>query len=304
MIRLSTHDRHCYPAGAPRPRPSDPKPLVGHAPTLAPMSKHDEHPRDGAREAVDEALEVVASKVPVEARPHVAILFPAIIGAFVLGLLTWGASEIYEAVTDQNGLSLLDQPVLDEMVSLRQPWISTAVGVFTQIGGPVGSPIIASLIVIWLCLRWRSWLPCTLMVAAALGSLSVTIVGKNYIDRLRPPHDLAIAPFESSPSFPSGHALNAVVVGGVVAYLVWRRLEGRRRVRILVVVLAVLYALAMGLSRVYLGHHWLTDVITGWLLGAAWLAVVVTTHLVAVRIITRRQEAATSNAEEHPSEYG
>ncbi|RMB57505.1 phosphatase PAP2 family protein [Tessaracoccus antarcticus] len=267
------------------------------------MAKDGDELSDKAKQVVDGAIEVVDERVPVEVRPHVAILVPALVGAFILGLLTWAASEIYEAVTERDGLSLLDQPVLDYMVGIRQPWLNTVVGAFTQIGGPVGSPIIALIIVVWLCLRWRSWLPATLMVAAALGSLSVTIVGKNYIDRVRPPHQFAIAPYETSPSFPSGHALNAVVVGGVVAYLLWRRFEGRRRARVVTVVLAVLYALSMGLSRVYLGHHWLTDVITGWILGVAWLATVVATHIVAVAVMNRRRDRdAALPSPEHPSE--
>ena len=44
------------------------------------------------------------------------------------------------------------------------------------------------------------------------------------------------------------------------------------------VIVAFVWALAMGLSRVFLGHHWLTDVIFAWLLGAAWLALVITSH--------------------------
>ncbi|MGV8846156.1 phosphatase PAP2 family protein [Tessaracoccus sp.] len=256
-----------------------------------------------AKRAVDGTLEAVDEKLPVTVRPHVAIVVPAIIGAAILGFLTWGASEIYEAVIDRDSLALLDQPVLDFMVSIRQPWLDSVVGFYTMIGGPVASPIIAGIVVIWLCIRWRSWLPVTLMLAAALGSLTVTVVGKNYIDRVRPPHEFAIPPFETSPSFPSGHALNAVVVGGVVAYLLWRRFEGRRRARVVVVVLAAIYALAMGLSRVYLGHHWLTDVITGWLLGVAWLAAVITTHLVAVGLVERRRGATPAvEPAEHPSE--
>ena len=116
-----------------------------------------------------------------------------------------------------------------------------------------------------------------LLPAAAFGSLLMTVAGKDAIGRLRPPVELAVPPYESSPSFPSGHSLNALVIAGIVAYLLVVR-QHRKRTRTLTITLAVLFAVSMGLSRVYLGHHWLTDVLVAWTLGIAWLAVVITAH--------------------------
>ena len=98
-------------------------------------------------------------------------------------------------------------------------------------------------------------------------------------------------------SFPSGHTLNATVIAGIVCYLLlhWFRTRG---VRTLAIVIAALYALTMGLSRVYLGHHWLTDVIAGWLIGIGWVAVVITLPVVAHRPHTARRTALDHDA--HP----
>lgn len=266
------------------------------------MARRADRFREKRQEALDGAIEVVDRNVPVKARPQLAIIVPSLIGVVILALMAWGAGEIYEGVSDREGLALLDRPVLDLMVSNRHAWIDTIIGAFTQIGGTIGSPIIATIVVVVFSIRWRSWLPVTMMLVAALGSVTVTVIGKNFIDRVRPPHALAIPPFESSPSFPSGHALNAVVVGGVIAYLLWRRLDGYKKSRVAVMVLAVVYAIAMGLSRVYLGHHWLTDVMTGWLLGAAWLALVITTHVVAVTITRRQKDTPAIDVHEHPSD--
>jgi undecaprenyl-diphosphatase len=139
-----------------------------------------------------------------------------------------------------------------------------------------------------LAVRRRSWTPVILVAAAAFGSLLMTIAGKEAIGRLRPPLEAAVPPFESSPSFPSGHSLNAIVIAGVVAYLLVLRRSHHRRAPVLTVVLAAAFALTMGLSRVYLGHHWLTDVIVAWTLGLAWLAVVITTHRLLLTVRSRR----------------
>lgn len=75
----------------------------------------------------------------------------------------------------------------------------------------------------------------------------------------------------------------ATVVLGICAYLLMLGLR-HVRARALLGAVAALLVLAMGLSRVWLGHHWLTDVIAGWLIGLAWLGTVVTGHRVKVTL--------------------
>jgi undecaprenyl-diphosphatase len=92
-----------------------------------------------------------------------------------------------------------------------------------------------------------------------------------------------VPPYEDSFSFPSGHTLNSTVIAGMLAYLVCA-LSARRWLRVLSVVAASMWAVGMGLSRVYPGHHWLTDVAFAWLLGLGWLALLITVHRVLVRL--------------------
>nr|WP_269449954.1 phosphatase PAP2 family protein [Auraticoccus cholistanensis] len=141
-----------------------------------------------------------------------------------------------------------------------------------------------------LAVRRRSWTPVILITAAAAGSLLMTVAGKDLVGRARPPLADAVPPFEHSPSFPSGHSLNALVVAGVVAYLLVLR-QRTRRARVLTVTAAALFALTIGLSRVFLGHHWFTDVLAAWILGVGWLAVVVTAHRL---YLTTRRRAVTA----------
>jgi membrane-associated phospholipid phosphatase len=62
-----------------------------------------------------------------------------------------------------------------------------------------------------------------LIAATAAGSLTLTVVGKALVGRVRPAPADAVPPYELSASFPSGHTLNAVALAGIVAYLLVRR---------------------------------------------------------------------------------
>lgn len=231
---------------------------------------------------------VVNRVVGAYARWTIAVI--AGVGLLAAVLTTLLAAEVYESVTEQGHLAALDQPVLDYAVGTRTPFLERALTTFTDIGGPVGMPILATLLVAVMVWRWRSRTPLVLTLIAAAGSLAMTTVGKHLIGRSRPPRELAVPPFESSPSFPSGHTLNATVIIGVLIYL-WLLHLTTARARAWAVAMGAFFVVSMGLSRVYLGHHWLTDVIAGWLIGLGWLAAVITAHRLHLTV-RRRREAA------------
>lgn len=76
---------------------------------------------------------------------------------------------------------------------------------------------------------------------------------------------------ETGASFPSGHSAEAIAFYGALAWVVVELLPGRRS-RVLVCAGAIVLGLAIGFSRAYLGVHWASDVVSGWLLGLGWLA--------------------------------
>jgi undecaprenyl-diphosphatase len=208
---------------------------------------------------------------------HLAFVVFAVVAMAVMGALVEGVETVYEGVVGRDGLTVVDQPVLDAAVSLRSPGLDTAVTAFTDVGGPVGMPVLALVAVAVITWRRRRWTPLVLMVVAAAGSLAMTIVGKGFVDRARPPASLAVPPLEVSASFPSGHTLNATVLTTVVVYLVLIETTAAWQ-RVVAVTVGALFVVAMGLSRVFLGHHWLTDVLAGWLIGLAWALAVITAH--------------------------
>jgi undecaprenyl-diphosphatase len=157
--------------------------------------------------------------------------------------------------------------------------------------------IIASLITIVLVWRWRSRTPLILMLLAVAGSLAMTTVGKAIVGRNRPPLSEAVPPYEYAYSFPSGHALNSTVIAAIIAYLLVRRLRSSWA-RVITIICAVVWAVAMGLSRVFLGHHWLTDVVFGWLVGAAWVVLLITAHRLFLTIRRARIDRRSPSPEE------
>ena len=206
-----------------------------------------------------------------------ALILTLAIGVGIAFVLSFIASRIYDAVTESDGVAGLDQPLLNFAMTLRSPTLDAVTTGYTDIAGPIGMPIIAVAALLILSLRRRSWTPAILIAAAGSGSLLMTIAGKDIIDRHRPPLVDAVPPYEYSPSFPSGHALNAIVIAGIIAYLLILRRHSTHG-RVLTITVAALFALTIGLSRVFLGYHWLTDVLAAWVLGGAWLALLITAH--------------------------
>ena len=221
---------------------------------------------------------------------NAVLVVTAVVGGLLVLGLTGAGVAVYDAVAENDGLAAFDRPALMEAMSLRSPGLDRFLTGFTHLGGPAGMSIIASIVTALMVWRWRSRTPLVLMLTAVAGSLLITILGKASVSRVRPPLVDAVPPYEHSFSFPSGHALNSTVIAGLVAYLILRRLASALQ-RGLVVGLAVLWAVSIGLSRVFLGHHWLTDVMFGWVIGLAWLAVVITAHRLFLTVRRARPPA-------------
>lgn len=222
-------------------------------------------------------LAALAQRLSARLGPYGALILILAAGAMVASLLAFATGSVYEAVTEADGVAALDHPVLEAAKTIRSPALDATATAYTDLGGGIGMPILAVLATAVLVLRRRSWTPAILIVTAAAGSLFMTIAGKQLIGRARPPLSDAVPPYEYSPSFPSGHSLNSFVIAGIVAYVIILRLHSRRA-RAWTVAAAAVFALTIGLSRVFLGHHWLTDVLAAWTLGAAWLVLVITAH--------------------------
>jgi membrane-associated phospholipid phosphatase len=159
-------------------------------------------------------------------------------------------------------LTLLIQSIDGEALGSIMRWVSL-------VGGGWRAPvlIIAGGIVTWRCLgKWEAGLVLTTWLTSPISSGLKLIVG-----RPRPTADLVLV-FRVEPgnSFPSGHAFFAVLFWGLLAYFALTRLQ-RRSYRMLVLSGSLAMILLTGASRVYLGAHWPSDVLGGYIFGALFL---------------------------------
>lgn len=139
----------------------------------------------------------------------------------------------------------------------------------------IGAPVLAVTVLIALIAlaRQRDWLRAWAVALVTGGGLLLSTILKLIFHRARP---LTAAEFMTHPSysFPSGHAMNSMITYGFLALLLLDRVHASGK-RVAIVLAAVIVIGAIGFSRVYLGVHFVTDVVGGWLAGAAWLIVAI-----------------------------
>ncbi|MFF5793151.1 phosphatase PAP2 family protein [Paeniglutamicibacter sp. NPDC012692] len=199
------------------------------------------------------------------------LVLAVVLGLFGVARRLWVSARMGE------GLGTWDVPTLEWMVAHRTPFATNAAWSFSTLGDTWGMTAIALVAAGLLCWRTCSYWPVLLIGITAAGSVALTVLLKNLTARARPPLAHAVEPVPGSYAFPSGHTLNATAILGVVGYLLFLVLRSRLA-RILSLVALGAFVLGVGWSRIYLGHHWLTDVLEGLLVGGAWAAVVMVLH--------------------------
>lgn len=187
----------------------------------------------------------------------------------------WGFVALAEEVTEGDTHSI-DESLL---LALRNPadlsdpigpgWVEEMGRDFTALGG-VGVLVLitlGSLGYLLLAGRYRAALFASIAVP---GGILLSTVMKLGFDRPRPdlvPHDAMVY----TASFPSGHSMMSAVTYLTLAALL-TRVQPALRLKAYLLILAILLTLLVGVSRVYLGVHWPTDVLAGWTAGASWAA--------------------------------
>jgi undecaprenyl-diphosphatase len=196
----------------------------------------------------------------------------AVLALLAVAVCAWVFLEIVDEVVEGETDSVDRHIVValrtgDGNDPLGPKWLEMAAADMTALGSTSVLVLVVAFVAgLFAMLRRRR--EALLVVAAASGGTALSIGLKALFDRERP--DAALRAVEvMNPSFPSGHAMLSAVVFLTIGVLS-AHFAQRKRVKVYVVAAAVTVALLIGLTRVYLGVHWPSDVLAGWTLGAAW----------------------------------
>jgi len=181
--------------------------------------------------------------------------------------LVVGFVEIAEEVFEGETL-WFDEAILNGLNSIATPFLDTFFVVITQFGGVFGI-IALTLGALAVLIRRRKYQKALIVGLTVAGAALLNVILKLIFERARPDlwEQLIV---ETSFSFPSGHAMISAALALSVIFVCWST-----KYRWPVLVIGSLFILIIGLSRLYLGVHYPTDIVAGWVVSAAWLSAVV-----------------------------
>lgn len=200
---------------------------------------------------------------PVRFALMLAAGFAVLVGAAA------GFAGIAEEIGQGGDIAHFDEAFAAAMATGLSPATGRIFDALTRLGDTATIVALGALVAAVLAFRGRRRLAFGWVVAlAGNGLLNETL--KRVFERMRPVHEGAVVSAQGW-SFPSGHSSGAVVAYGLLAYLLIRTLPARWHLPL--VLSAVALAFTIGSSRVFVGVHFVSDVVAGFLSGSAWLAV-------------------------------
>jgi membrane-associated phospholipid phosphatase len=223
---------------------------------------------------------------------YAPILLLMVVGA----IAAIGAGYLFVELAEQVRLSTSLVSRADRLIHAwfgheRGAAMTTLLGAATSIGGAIGLMVIVAVVATVLLVR-KAWASAIFIVVTAGGGALLNLGLKAFFARMRP--DLASAlVIARSYSFPSGHAMNSFITFGALAYLALRQPWPWAAKSATLAVSATIVVL-VGLSRVYLGVHWASDIAGGWSAGVVWLASAVVAFEMLLHLRQRRRGAAAA----------
>lgn len=201
----------------------------------------------------------------------------------------WLFAGVTEDVVQHDPLTKFDLTLTTLIRAHTTPTGDKTFFLVSALGSPTAMAVIGGVGALLLLLR-RKWLVLAAWFAAFAGAGLLTVVLKNIIQRPRPV-DATNFLYGTSFSFPSGHALGSLLGYGMLAYVIgsWRVESARGRLWL--GISAAVVVLAIGISRLYLGVHYFSDIVAGYAVGILWLSVCIS----GLQVVQRRRLSKSSS---------
>ncbi|HKR97031.1 MAG TPA: phosphatase PAP2 family protein [Candidatus Angelobacter sp.] len=213
---------------------------------------------------------------------EVAIIISLAVAILCLFVFVWLGREMRTGDTLR-----FDETIRNWVHQFASPGLTVLMKVFSMLGAQILAVVLVAAFVIFARLRWKR---AALWLAIAMaGALVLEASLKYAYHRIRP--QAYFVPEPASYSFPSGHALTSFCFYGVLAGLITDRIKSLSW-RIIVWTAATLLVIAIGLSRIYLGVHYPSDVFAGYLAATVWVGtIIVLDHVRKVRKSSKSRTA-------------
>ncbi|OBH49027.1 phosphatidic acid phosphatase [Mycobacterium mantenii] len=221
------------------------------------------------RARIGPAGRALARRLPPSEAAGVALLF----GLVMVVALAVGFTEVLDDVLEGDGIAGFDQPMTRWLATHRDLWLTTTMRAVTVAGGPLFLAALALPVSAVAGCRSRSWRPVVIALIGGAGVAPVLFTAKVLVGRQRPPLPVSLVDADGY-SFPSGHATGTAAIMVISAWVLTRWLIPWWTGRVVVWAMTAAAASVIGFSRVYLGVHYVSDVLSGWMLGMAWAGTV------------------------------
>ncbi len=201
-----------------------------------------------------------------------ALALRLVLGLIVSGVFLWLFNQLAEDVVTRDAITHFDQALANALHQLATPVSTLAFQVISALGSPVLTVLVIGMTLFYL-LR-RHWRHALIWVVAFVGGQGLNWLLKQLFARPRPYFTDPLV-VEANYSFPSGHAMWSFIVYGLLAYFALIDLPNRGA-RWLAIAGAAFLIFMIGLSRIYLGVHYFSDVLGGYIAAAVWLSACIT----------------------------
>lgn len=189
--------------------------------------------------------------------------------AFIISLVSLIGFGFIALLVSSHEMVQFDQKWISFIQGMETPLLTAVMKLFTFIGSMPFIVVLSFLVLFFLYKVFKQRSELILFIVVLLGANVLFLSLKWFFHRARPDFHRFIE--VRGYSFPSGHATNAITLYGLLAFLLWRHIPAKWG-RTIVVLISVLMVITIGTSRIYLGVHYPTDIISGYLVGGFWLA--------------------------------